>query len=165
MLNNIVLIGFMGCGKTTIGRKVANLYESILIDTDSIIETNHNMSVAEFFSSFGEKKFRKYEAYVCNWIKENVNNAVIATGGGTPIHYDLRDIGNVFYLKAPLNVLIERVTLDGISKRPMFDEFKSIVNLYDKRVKYYEKMADYTINAMENINIISQKICDYMKGY
>lgn len=165
MLNNIVLIGFMGSGKTTIGREVAKLCNSVLLDTDSIIETNYNMMISEFFVRLGEEEFRKAEILLCDWIKDNVNNAIISTGGGLPTRYDLRDIGSVFYLEAPLDELSQRAIKDGIKKRPMFEQFRIVDDLYKSRVPIYEDMADYTLNALDSTKQIAEKIYNYMRGY
>ncbi|RAX54656.1 hypothetical protein CCY99_02515 [Helicobacter sp. 16-1353] len=165
MLNNIVLIGFMGSGKTTIGRELARLFENVLLDTDSIIETNYNMQVNDIFTNFGEERFREIEISLCDWIKNNVNNAIISTGGGMPMRYDIRDIGNVFYLEAPLDELSKRIIKDGIQKRPMFEQFSAIDDLYQSRVKIYKNMADYTLNALDSANEIAEKIYNYVKGY
>lgn len=160
MSNNIVLIGFMGSGKTTIGREVAILKQSILLDTDSIIEANAGMSVNEIFSKFGEAHFREMEVSLCEFIRKNVSNAVIATGGGIPVNYDLREIGSVFYLKAPIEVLNERIREDRHNVRPLFSRFKLAAELYKRRIHHYEKQADFTINALDSITQIAQRICD-----
>lgn len=160
MSNNIVLIGFMGSGKTTIGREVAILKQSILLDTDSIIEANAGMSVNEIFSKFGEAHFREMEVNLCEFIRKNVSNAVIATGGGIPVNYDLREIGSVFYLKAPIEVLNERIREDRHNVRPLFSRFKLAAEFYKRRIHHYEKQADFTINALDSITQIAQRICD-----
>lgn len=160
MSNNIVLIGFMGSGKTTIGREVAILKQSILLDTDSIIEANAGMSVNEIFAKLGEAHFREMEVSLCEFIRKNVSNAVIATGGGIPVNYDLREIGSVFYLKAPIEVLNERIREDRHNVRPLFSRFKLAAELYKRRIHHYEKQADFTINALDSITQIAQRICD-----
>ncbi|MDE6885538.1 MAG: shikimate kinase [Helicobacteraceae bacterium] len=165
MFNNIVLIGFMGAGKTTIGRELAKKLDLVLLDSDSIIEVNCGMSVNEIFVRYGEKYFRECEIKLCEWIKNNVKNAVISTGGGMPMQYDMRDIGNVFYLQAPIEALIERIETDGISKRPVYRRFKVSGDLYNQRVKKYELQADYTLNAMESISEITTKIYNHIKAY
>lgn len=158
--NNIVLIGFMGSGKTVVGREVARLKQSILIDTDSIIEANCGMSVNEIFSKFGENYFRELEINLCEFMRKNISNAIIATGGGMPVNYDMREIGSVFYLKAPIEALAGRITADKTHKRPLFRRFKLANELYERRILYYEKQADFTLNALDSISNIAQKIRD-----
>ena len=157
---NIVLIGFMGSGKTTIGREVARLKQTVLLDTDSIIEANAGMSVNEIFSRLGEAHFREMEINLCEFIRKNVRNAVIATGGGIPVNYDLREIGSVFYLKAPIKVLDERVRYDTGNVRPLFSRFKLAAELYKRRIHHYEKQADFTLNALDSVAQVAQRICD-----
>lgn len=164
MSSNIVLIGFMGSGKTTIGRALAKLCNTILLDTDSLIVSNYNMSIKQFFHSFGEEKFREAEIFLCNWIKQNVNNTIISTGGGLPLRYNSRDLGNVIYLKVPFSKLIERIQREGVNKRPMFKDVDSIINLYKQRISYYESSANYTLNAGDDIKNNAREIFNYVKG-
>lgn len=165
MLNNIILIGFMGAGKTTIGRELAKLCDSILLDSDKVIEMNHDMSVNEIFNRYGEEYFRQCEIKFCEFVRNNIKNAVIASGGGLPMRYDLRELGSVFYLKAPLEALIERVEEDRDTLRPLFSRFEIVGDLYHSRINRYENQADYTLNALDSISEISNKIYSYMKGY
>lgn len=160
MSNNIVLIGFMGSGKTTIGREVARLKQTILLDTDSILEANAGMNVNEIFSKFGEAHFREMEVSLCEFIRKNVSNAVIATGGGIPVNYDLREIGSVFYLQSPIEALKERILEDKSNVRPLFSRFELAEELYKRRIHHYEKQADFTLNALDSITQISKRICD-----
>lgn len=165
MSNNIILIGFMGSGKTTIGREVAKLLQTFLLDIDSIIETNCAMSINEIFSKLGEDYFRECEINFCEFIRKNVSNAVISTGGGLPLNYDLRELGTVFYLKAPIDVLAERVREDRTNHRPLFSRFELANELYERRIHHYEKQADYTLNALDSIPQISNRIYDYIRGF
>ncbi len=160
MSNNIVLIGFMGSGKTTIGREVARLKQSILLDTDSIIEANCGMSVNEIFSKLSEERFRQMEVNLCEFIRKNVSNAIIATGGGIPVNYDLRELGSVFYLKAPIELLKERILEDKSNVRPLFSRFELAEELYKRRIHHYEKQADFTLNALDSISQIAMRICE-----
>lgn len=160
MSNNIVLIGFMGAGKTTIGREVARLKQSILLDTDSIIATNCGLSINAIFSKFGEAYFRELEINLCDFICKNVSNAIIATGGGIPMHYDLRKLGSVFYLEAPIEALKERICKDISNVRPLFSRFDLAADLYKQRIYHYERQADWTLNALDSIAQISGRICD-----
>lgn len=165
MSNNIVLIGFMGSGKTTIGRELARLKQSVLLDSDSIIEVNCGMSVNEIFSKFGEARFRALEVNLCAFMRENVRNAIIATGGGMPMNYDLRELGSVFYLKAPIEALAGRITADKSRTRPLFRRFDLAAELYERRILHYEKQADYTLNALDSVDIVANRIYDIVRGF
>lgn len=164
MLNNVIIIGFMGSGKTTIGRELAKLCDSILLDSDKIIEINYDMSVSDIFSTHGEEYFRQCEMKFCDFVRNNINNAIIATGGGLPMRYDLRELGRVFYLKAPFSALMDRVKEDNKNQRPLFNDINVAKNLYNKRIKKYEMQADYTLNALDSITENSNKIYSYIKG-
>lgn len=164
MLNNIVLIGFMGSGKSSVGRELARLCGSVLLDTDSIIETNYKMSVAAFFKRFGEERFRECEVGLCDWIRDNVKNAIISTGGGLPTRYDLREIGFVCYLEAPLEELKNRIEKDGLKKRPLAAAH-ALDALYNARISVYEKMADYSVSTLSSADEVAQKIYQSIKGY
>ena len=78
---NIIITGFMGSGKTTIGRKLAKLIEYSFVDTDSEIEDDQGCSVSEIFKYGGEECFREMETRLLEKLK-NIDNSVIATGGG-----------------------------------------------------------------------------------
>lgn len=165
MLNNVILIGFMGCGKTSVGRELSKLCRNILIDTDDIIATNYNMTISNFFARFGESEFRQVEISLCNWMKENLRNATIAVGGGLPVIYDLRDIGSVIYLESPFEELYQRILGHKSNKRPLFDDLTLAKELYDKRIPIYEEMADYTVSALGTTTQVAEKIYNYIKGY
>lgn len=166
MSNNIILIGFMGSGKTSIGREIANKTDTILLDTDRMIEVQLNMIVDEIFVRLGEDKFREQEVFLCNFLSKNVSNSVIATGGGTPSRTNLKalNMGKIFYLKAPLDHLIQRVKEDMDNKRPLFRKIRLIEDLYKFREPLYENAADFTIDAVNTISNIADIIINYSKG-
>ncbi len=164
MCNNIILIGFMGSGKTTIGRMLANKLNNFLIDTDDIIELNYDIKISDFFQKFGEIKFRELEISLCKWIKTNIKNSVISTGGGMPIIYNMRDMGNVIYLDITFEEIQKRIINDGIQNRPMIKDFKQLHSLYNERIQIYKNMAHYIVNASDSKNNIVDKIYNYLKG-
>ena len=162
MCNNIILIGFMGSGKTTIGRELAKKLNSILIDTDSLIEINYDTKISDFFNIFGEDNFRKKEKNICNWIKNNLTNSVISTGGGMPTIYDMRDLGKVVYLDITFDEIQKRIENDN--NRPLMKDIKQAKALYDRRLQIYQNMAHYTIDALDSKCNIVNKIYNYLKG-
>ena len=101
----IFLVGYMGSGKSTIGRRLADRMEREFIDTDIFIERRFHESVANMFASVGEEVFRRREAVVIEELS-GFPNAVIATGGGLPCHH-----GNM-----ELTVFLQ-VSLDNLAKR------------------------------------------------
>ena len=150
--NNIILTGFMGSGKSTIGRILAKkLDNSYFLDTDSLIEHFENREISEIFASDGEEYFRNCEKRVFNWIKENVKNGVISTGGGLPMFIpEIKEAGIVIYLKVNFNDIVNRLTNEEIAKRPLFQDLNKAKELFDKRNNVYTKLADFVI---ENRNI------------
>lgn len=118
------------------------------------------MGVNGIFSKLGEAHFRELEVNLCEFIRKNVRNAIIATGGGMPVNYNLRELGSVFYLKAPIEALKERILEDKSNVRPLFSRFDLAYELYERRIHHYEKQADFTLNALDSITQIAQRICD-----
>ena len=148
MCNNIILIGFMGSGKTTIGRGLAQKLGQILIDTDSLIEINYGMKISDFFKRFDEAKFREIEKNLCIWCEKNLGNAIISTGGGMPTIYNMRNMGKVIFLDTPFNEIKKRILNDGVENRPMIKDIDSMLKLYNNRLQIYKDMAHFSIDQM-----------------
>lgn len=117
----IFLIGFMGCGKSTLGRKLATKLGYDLIDLDHQIEKNTGLTVGDYFSTHGEEAFRKLESETLQAF-DYPKNCVIATGGGTPCFFDNIDWmnanGTTIYIEMPPAALAKRLE-SGIAKRPL----------------------------------------------
>jgi len=153
----------MGSGKSTIGREIAKYLEhSYFLDTDSLIEHFENRVISDIFANEGEEYFRNAEKRVFNWIKNDVKNAVISTGGGLPIFIpEIKEAGLVIYLKVDFNDIILRLTDDEISKRPLFKDILKAKELFEKRDKIYQKLADFIIennDLNDTINKIKELI-------
>ncbi len=110
----IFIIGYMGAGKSTLGRKLAHLMERTFIDTDLFIENRFRKSIADIFAQEGEAVFRKREKGVIEELS-CFPNAIIATGGGLPCHYDnmelMKNSGTTIYLQLSAPVLAGRIEL------------------------------------------------------
>lgn len=147
---NILLIGFMGSGKSTIGRKLAKLLEYSFVDTDSVIEDDQGCSVDEIFKYGGEECFRKMETRLLQKLK-NVENSVIATGGGIVLREQnqrlLQEIGKRVYLNVPQEELQQRLKNDR--NRPLLkkkDPETVVQKMMKERVLLYEQ-AEYIVDA------------------
>ena len=147
---NILLIGFMGSGKSTIGRKLAKLLEYSFVDTDSVIEEDQGCCVAEIFKYGGEECFRKMETRLLQKLK-NVENSVIATGGGIVLREQnqrlLQEIGKRVYLNVPQEELQQRLKNDR--NRPLLkkkDPETVVQKMMKERVLLYEQ-AEYIVDA------------------
>ena len=148
----LYLIGFMGVGKTTIGKQIAALNKVVFIDTDSQIEIKTSKSIKEIFETDGEIAFRKLET---DTIRSINKKAIIACGGGLPAHNNnieyLKHKGIVIYLKASTETLIQRLEINK-NKRPLISNLTNkkrlefIRKVLKDREKTY-KQADYTIET------------------
>ena len=120
-MQRIVLIGYMGAGKTTIGRVLARKLELEFFDLDWYIEARYRMKIPQIFSERGESGFRELERLMLHEVCE-MEDVVIACGGGTPCFFDNMDYINAqsesFYLKAEPEVLKAHLLM-GKSQRPL----------------------------------------------
>ena len=146
-LGIIFLIGFMGSGKTTLGRRLASKMGYEFIDLDHKLEQQVELSIAEYFSFFGEDAFRKFESEVLKQTKYPVHT-VIATGGGVPCFFNNMDWmnahGKTVYIKLSPKTLASRLENEK-EERPLLRQHhgEALVNfITDKlteREKFYNK--------------------------
>lgn len=154
MARNIIIIGFMGCGKTSIGKRLAMTLNRKFIDTDLEIENSMKMPIADIFQNYGEDFFRKLEQAFCEQI-ENTSNNIIATGGGMIRNKKnmnlLKTNGIIVYLKCSPQKIYRNVKSD--ESRPLLNvenKFEKIEQLLQQRIPAYEKYAQITIDVSEN---------------
>ena len=146
----IYLVGFMGSGKTTVGRELAARIDAPFFDLDELVETSEKMSIRDIFEQFGEPYFRKRERDILRSTK-HLEAAVVATGGGT-FTFDeniqfIQSEGMSIYLSAPYALLRSRITTKG--DRPLFRDDLSTHELFANRIRYY-RMSDLTIEIRED---------------
>ena len=166
--DNIVLIGFMGSGKSTVGKALAKKLSMDYIDTDEYIEKKAGMAISEIFENKGEQEFRRIETEVLVEFKDKLSNTVLSTGGGMPLRDEnsvlLNDIGKVFYLRVAENVLYDRLKND--KERPLLqceDPFERICILLKERSPLYEKACDIVIdNSGNDLEKIIKSIISYI---
>jgi shikimate kinase len=159
---NIILTGFMGAGKTTIGRKLAKLLEYSFVDTDTEIEEDQGCSVAEIFKYGGEECFREMETQQLEKLK-SVDNSVIATGGGIILRKQnrgiLTGIGKRVYLKVAQAELLLRLKNDR--NRPLLKEKdpKTVLNeMFAERDLLYEQAECIIETGQQSPQQIASKI-------
>ena len=150
---NIVLIGMMAAGKTTIGFKLAEKLNYNFFDIDAEIEKSENEKIANIFQKKGEGYFRKIEEKIALVFLEK-NNCVISLGGGAFLNENIRKKINKYSYSFWLNWKIKTI-LDRISKnkkRPLALKLndRDLVNLYRKRLKF-NKLSNFKVNC-ENKN-------------
>lgn len=152
--NNIVLIGFMGCGKTSVGIKLSYRLKITFLDTDKQIERKQGRSISEIFASDGEAAFRQMETdCIKELIEDNTSSMqIFSTGGGTPVREEnrelLKKLGTVIYLKVSPDVVYER--LKGDTTRPLLQTENPkarIEELLGARKEAYESAADVIVEV------------------
>jgi shikimate kinase len=141
--NIIYLIGFMGSGKSTAGKKLASLLGWSFVDLDTSFENHSGMSIAEFFAKNGEQHFRLIESELLLSLK-NSTKTIISTGGGTPCHSENMDYmletGLCIYLKLTPGQLKSRLS-DSSGKRPLIKDIETdrLEDFIEKKLNYREK--------------------------
>ena len=122
MADRIFLIGYMGCGKTTIGKMLARRLGARFEDTDAMVERVEGASVEDVFYYEGEERFRLLERKTLDAIDKMDEFLVVATGGGLPVKGDnmkrLLEMGMVVYLERPAEQIMKRLTPYGLKRRP-----------------------------------------------
>ncbi len=147
--SNIVLTGFMGSGKTTVGKWLAEVLGVEFVDLDSKIETEQNMKITEIFDKYGEEYFRKLETKACEDCLR-FENTVISTGGGTVIRFDndkiLKKNSLIIFLNRTLDEIYRN--LQGSTNRPLLqvqNVEEHIRSLYEMRQPQYLERADIAV--------------------
>ena len=166
MFKNIILTGFMGVGKTSVGTRLARDLGFTFVDTDELIEEDQKTTITEIFSSFGEPYFRDVEARVIGQVLEG-EGQVISTGGGAVMHEKNRaafkERGITVCLTARADVIYERIRHE--THRPLLqvpDPLGRIGELLSAREPFY-RQADIVIDTSERtadevINEIKQRV-------
>ncbi|AYO30715.1 MAG: 3-dehydroquinate dehydratase [Thermoanaerobacteraceae bacterium] len=165
---NIILIGFMATGKTSVGKKTAGILNMDFVDTDLLIEESLGLTVPEIFAKFGENYFREKESQIVQEVA-NKNNTVVATGGGIVLNPGnmkaLGSTGIIFWLKAPVELIYERVKNDGYRPLAYNKSIKDIEDMYKKRYNLYEKYNDFSIDVSgKSVENIAGEIVAYYKN-
>jgi shikimate kinase len=132
----IILLGFMGVGKTSIGKKLSKQLNWKFLDTDKLIEKKIGLPIPEIFNQLGEDFFREQEREILNEIA-SLENVVVSVGGGLPCFFDnmdrLNEIGTTVYLKLEPEFIVQRL-LESKINRPL------TVNLIETQLKDFVKV-------------------------
>ncbi|MBY9018152.1 MAG: shikimate kinase [Candidatus Lokiarchaeota archaeon] len=169
--SSVALIGFMGTGKTTIGKllvkKLGGEYQ--FIEMDQLIEQMAGKSIPEIFIQDGEVTFREIEIKVCQKVS-TLEKVVISCGGGTVLNKknveNLKKNCTIILLESTIETILNRILKDGIQERPVIDKedpIKEIKNLFYLRKPIYQSVADIIIDTENKdkvvvINEIIQKL-------
>lgn len=152
--NNLILIGFMGSGKTSVGLRLSYRLRMPVEDTDKMIERRQNRSISEIFDGEGEAAFRRMETELLRELKGRCSGRILSVGGGTPVNPVNRELlkacGTVVYLRIRPETVYER--LKGDTTRPLLqcdDPLGKIRELMEAREDAYESCADFVIDVDE----------------
>lgn len=153
---NLILIGFMGTGKTTVGKRVARSLGFRFVDTDSRIVKKADKSIPKIFEEVGEEGFRALETEVLRECSEE-SGQVLSTGGGIVTIEENRSLlkraGYVIWLKAEADTIYERVRRN--KNRPLLhvdDPRATIARLLETRIEFYKECCDFSI-ATDNLTM------------
>lgn len=161
---NIVLCGFMGAGKTSVGRQIAKITGRKFTDTDELVELKEGKKISQIFDEKGEEYFRELEHEICVEAAE-MKNAVISTGGGAMTFQRnveaIKKGSRVVFLDASFDVICKRV--GDASTRPLFKNKENAKRLYDERREKYSAASDIVVNADGTVDSVAREIADYFK--
>lgn len=162
--DKLYLVGFMGAGKTTVGRALGRRLGWQLLDIDECIERREGRRVAAIFSREGEAYFRQLERLVLHELLPR-RNVIIATGGGTFADADNRNVmladGGVAWLDVPLSSVLERVPADG--RRPLAADRDQMKQLFERRQMAYSQ-AHVRIDASRPMPEVVERLLEWI-GY
>lgn len=150
-MNNIVLIGFMGTGKSSVSRRLSDILALRELDTDAMIEERSGMKIAQIFAVYGQEYFRDLESQLLEELSDT-SDTVISCGGGIILRPEnrrmLRECGTVFLLTARPETIMNRLRRD--SSRPLLDgsdREAAVRRLMNERKELYRESADHCIST------------------
>lgn len=172
MNKNIILVGFMGTGKTTIGRRVSGKLNMDFYDTDEYIKKCEGMSVADVMTKKGAKYFEGAQRFAVQNICEN-NNALIATGGSTLSDEKCQEIlfknGITVWLRARPETIYENLTNSRNKRAELtgksLEEMIEIIELYSQEYKKSDVIIDVDDNTNRDIDAVVDKVVSEIKAY
>ncbi|MAU63892.1 MAG: shikimate kinase [Flavobacteriaceae bacterium] len=171
--SNIIIIGYMGSGKSLVSKSLANILNVKYLDLDEIIENREKMKISEIFEQKGELQFRRIEKEVLLDVLESSKNNVISLGGGTPCYFDNMSLVNtkskyVFYIINSNKVLSKRLFKERknrpvISKIESLDKMMEFVSKHIFERMHFYNMAKYHINAeKKDLDLIINEIIEIL---
>ena len=169
MKTNIALIGFMGVGKTAVGKVLAEKLLKNFVELDSLSEQKAGKSIPDIFQQDGETAFRELEIEVINEVSKD-KNLIIACGGGIVLNKinieRLRKSARMVYLTASPGVILKRVANEE-GQRPLLEVDNPTLTIREMlsfREPFYERAADITINTSKlDINAVARQIISKLK--
>ncbi|MDP9082007.1 MAG: AAA family ATPase [Bacteroidota bacterium] len=165
-LGLIFLIGFMGCGKTTLGRKLASRLGYEFMDLDHILEAQAGISIAEYFNSFGEDAFRKLESEVLKQTKYP-EHAVISTGGGLPCFFDnmewINANGRSLYIQLSPKTLADRLEHEKVTRPLLRDKHgDALITFIDEKLLERELFYKQATVIANGLSLTAEKVVEML---
>lgn len=162
-MKNIVLIGMMGCGKSTCAKLLGTKLNRNVVDTDELIEQRTGKTIQDLFASEGEAYFRDVETQIAQELAKE-ENLIIATGGGLPLREvnqkALRENGIVFWLKRDPKEIFLTGSMD---RRPLAQQgLDSFVERFHQREPYYMQAADHVIEDFSSLDATAEEILRHL---
>ena len=170
MVKSLILMGYMGCGKSAVGKGLAQLKSLLFIDLDKYIESQEKTTISQIFEQKGELYFRKKERFYLEKILSEEAKAVISLGGGTPCYFDNVDFVVQkkeilsLYLKTSPKTLAGRL-FDQKDHRPVITHLKTLENLEEfiakhlfERVPFYIKAEHHFITDHQRVDELVNQI-------
>lgn len=170
-MNHVVIIGFMGSGKTRVGKQLSRDLELPFIDLEKLIVKKMNLSVREMFERFGDPFYRALETVALKELIKDTERKVISLGAGAPLQEQnekyIRELGTVVYLKGSLDTLRKR--LENSRKDPLLDgddRDEKIKKLLKQRDPVYKKFADIqVVTGVKPFEELIREIEDKLQAY
>lgn len=165
-MSSVYLCGFMGCGKSHVGRQLAAVSGKRFVDLDRVIVEREGMSIPDIFAQFGEPHFRSLEA---KYIRELSDSYIVATGGGALINDNTaefaRQSGLSVYINASFETCYERIK--GDSNRPLVvsNTPGQLRELYNKRAEIYRRNSMCMVNGNAKDSVIVGEIFKLTKFF
>jgi shikimate kinase len=169
-MKKIVLLGYMGCGKSTIAQKLSKTTEIPFLDLDKCIENKVNLTINEIFDKNGEIYFRKLEHEMFQELLQSPEEMIIGLGGGTPCYANNHELLNKegvdsIYLKASIDTLYGRL-LHNKSKRPLIadkneEEMREFIAAHLFERSFYYNQAKYKVSVDEKT--IEETVSDILE--
>jgi len=167
---NVAIFGFMGVGKSSVGRLLAESLGMGFVDIDDAIVADAGMDIPSIFKEQGEKGFRELEKAATEKVSE-MDGVVIACGGGTVLDQEnlsaLRRNSRMILLIADPETILQRVQADGDTRPLLNNDGKGdpVSPLLRVRIPKYLKVADYVVNTSGKTQAkVAEEIADYMRG-
>lgn len=163
-MTNIVLCGFMGSGKTVVGKELAKIMGCKFVDTDELIEEEQGVAIKAIFATRGEEYFRDLEHEMCKKVAD-MKGCVVSTGGGAMTYQRNVDAikkgSKVVFLDASFDVICDRI--GDNTNRPLFQDKEKARALYDERKDKYLSASDYVIDGDMSARKTAMEIANMFK--